>query len=95
MRKIHHTRNKPTTLFGLIYAFVPWKNDEKLKSFLEICVKKNFKREEILDFVARHFPQKETNREKKSEKGHFTSKGIGWIHSLDGHRKLMGYQRRF
>lgn len=28
----------------------------------------------------------------KREKGNFTSKGPNWVHSLDGHDKLMGYQ---
>ena len=36
---------------------IDWKNDEKLKSFLETRVKKNFGREEILGFLARDFPQ--------------------------------------
>ena len=30
---------------------------------------------------------------KKKKKGHFTTKGVDWVHSLDGHCKLMGYQR--
>ena len=30
---------------------------------------------------------------KKPQKGYFTSKCIDWTHSLDGHCKLMGYQR--
>ena len=29
---------------------------------------------------------------KKKKKGHFTSRGTNWVHSLDGHDKLMGYQ---
>ncbi|XP_028408204.1 uncharacterized protein LOC114530783 [Dendronephthya gigantea] len=29
---------------------------------------------------------------KKKQKGHFTTKGPNWVHSLDGHDKLMGYQ---
>lgn len=29
---------------------------------------------------------------KKKAKGNFTSKGPNWVHSLDGHDKLMGYQ---
>ena len=29
---------------------------------------------------------------KKQQKGHFTTKGPNWVHSLDGHDKLMGYQ---
>ena len=29
---------------------------------------------------------------KKKAKGHFTSPGPNWVHSLDGHDKLMGYQ---
>ena len=36
---------------------IDWKNDEKLKGFLETCVKKSFRRQKILDFVARDFPQ--------------------------------------
>ncbi len=30
---------------------------------------------------------------KQQKKGHFTTKGVDWVHSLDGHCKLMGYQR--
>ena len=30
---------------------------------------------------------------KKKQKGQFTTKGVDWVHSLDGHCKLMGYQR--
>ena len=33
-----------------------------------------------------------TPRFKKKLKGHFTTKGPNWVHSLDGHDKLMGYQ---
>ena len=29
---------------------------------------------------------------RKHKKGNFTSKGPNWVHSLDGHDKLMGYQ---
>lgn len=29
---------------------------------------------------------------KKKRTGHFTTKGSNWVHSLDGHDKLMGYQ---
>ena len=29
---------------------------------------------------------------KKKPKGNFTSSGSNWVHSLDGHDKLMGYQ---
>ena len=29
---------------------------------------------------------------KKREKGHFVTKGTNWVHSMDGHDKLMGYQ---
>lgn len=29
---------------------------------------------------------------KQRKKGNFTSKGPNWVHSLDGHDKLMGYQ---
>ena len=30
---------------------------------------------------------------KKREKGNFTTRGTNWVHSLDGHAKLMGYQK--
>ena len=29
---------------------------------------------------------------KKRRKGNFTTQGVNWVHSLDGHDKLMGYQ---
>jgi len=29
---------------------------------------------------------------KQKKKGNFTSRGPNWVHSLDGHDKLMGYQ---
>ena len=29
---------------------------------------------------------------KKEKKGHFTTLGTNWVHSLDGYNKLMGYQ---
>ena len=29
---------------------------------------------------------------KKKKKGHFTTRGTNWVHSLDGHDTLMGYQ---
>ena len=29
---------------------------------------------------------------KKRQKGHFTTKRANWVHSLDGHDKMMGYQ---
>ena len=30
---------------------------------------------------------------KARRKGNFTTKGSNWVHSLDGHDKLMGYQK--
>ena len=36
---------------------IKWKNDRKLKGFIETCVKNNLGREEVLDLVARDFPQ--------------------------------------
>ena len=30
--------------------------------------------------------------QRKKQKGHFITKGPNWVHSLDGHDKLMGYQ---
>eukprot|EP00794_Sanderia_malayensis_P021019 gene21019-23072_t len=30
---------------------------------------------------------------KRQKKGHFVSRGPDWVHSLNGHCKLMGYQR--
>lgn len=30
----------------------------------------------------------------KKVKGHFTTKGVNWVYSMDGHNKLMGYQNR-
>jgi hypothetical protein len=29
---------------------------------------------------------------RKKPKGHFTTKGTNWVHSVDGHDKLMGFQ---
>jgi len=29
---------------------------------------------------------------KERRKGNFTTRGANWVHSLDGHDKLMGYQ---
>ena len=29
---------------------------------------------------------------KAKQKGHFTTKGLNWVHSVDGHDKLMGLQ---
>ena len=31
-------------------------------------------------------------KKKVKPKGHFTTKGCNWVHSLDGHDKMMGYQ---
>ena len=31
-------------------------------------------------------------RKKGKRKGHFTTRGINWVCSLDGHNKLMGYR---
>ena len=31
-------------------------------------------------------------KKKTNPKGSFTTKGPNWVHSLDGHDKLMGYQ---
>ena len=40
------------------------------------------------DALAERAPQ----FKKKKAKGNFTSRGPNWVHSLDGHDKLMGYQ---
>ena len=29
---------------------------------------------------------------KKNRNEHFSAKGTNWVHSIDGHNKLMGYQ---
>jgi hypothetical protein len=34
-----------------------------------------------------------TNRERQRHKGKFTTRGPNWVHSLDGHAKLMGFQK--
>ena len=31
-------------------------------------------------------------KKKAKPKGHFTTKGCNWVHSLDGHDKMMRYQ---
>lgn len=33
-----------------------------------------------------------TGKKENRANGHFTSRGVNWVHSLDGHDKLMGYQ---
>ena len=38
--------------------------------------------------LAKHAP----GAKKRKVKGHFVSRGPNWVHSLDGHDKLMGYQ---
>ena len=37
--------------------------------------------------------QRQPGPKKAHPKGYFTSKGPNWVHSLDGHCKLMGFQR--
>jgi hypothetical protein len=154
-------------------AEAPWKEDQSLKEALSKYVQQGLQRSEVLDFVAREFPQytwslrsldrrlrhfdlfyNDPNIEvarvveavqtelngpgkllgyramhkkvriehglnvtrdkvydvmseldpegldtrggvggkKKRKKGHFTTKGTNWVHALDGHDKLMGYQ---
>ena len=34
----------------------------------------------------------ENNLRRRKAKGNFTSRGPNWVHSLDGHDKLIGYQ---
>eukprot|EP00794_Sanderia_malayensis_P002252 gene2252-2576_t len=34
-----------------------------------------------------------TNKRRKRVKGAFVTRGPNWVHSLDGHAKLMGYQK--
>ena len=34
-----------------------------------------------------------TNRERQRHKGKFTTRGPNWVHSLDGHAKLMSFQK--
>ena len=34
----------------------------------------------------------ENNLRRRKTKGNFTSRGPNWVHSLDGHDKLIGYQ---
>ena len=36
---------------------IAWKKDKKLKKYLKTCAKKNLSQEEVLDFVAKDFPQ--------------------------------------
>ena len=34
----------------------------------------------------------DTGKKQRRKKGSFTSKGPNWVHSMDGHDKLMGFQ---
>ena len=56
----------------------------------------NLPRDAVYDLLTEADPEGLSNRrpgfKKKKKKGNFTSKGSNWVHSVDGHDKLMGYQ---
>ncbi|KAK3744750.1 hypothetical protein QZH41_003386 [Actinostola sp. cb2023] len=57
----------------------------------------NVTRDQVYDVMSELDPEGLEARsgiggKKKRKKGNFTTKGPNWVHSLDGHDKLMGYQ---
>lgn len=57
----------------------------------------NASRDMVHDMMTYLDPEGLQNRllcfKKKKAKGSFVTKGANWVHSIDGHGKLMGYQR--
>ena len=57
----------------------------------------NVTRDQVYDVMYELCPEGFEERggvggKKQRKKGNFTTKGTNWVHSLDGHDKLMGYQ---
>ena len=47
----------------------------------------------MMDLDPEGLEERAIGHKKKKKKGVFTSKGTNWVHSLDGHGKLMGFQQ--
>ena len=56
----------------------------------------NVARNQVYDVMSELDPEglqaRGVGRQKQRKKGNFTTRGTNWVHSLDGHDKLMGYQ---
>ena len=67
--------------------------NQKLRNSQNIKVPRDLVYAVLTDLDDTGLKKRAVATKKKPLKGHFTSRGIDWTHSLDGHCKLMGCQR--
>ncbi len=63
-----------------------------LKQEYNMNVPRNLAHDVMFDVDPELLEGRRPNYQTPRTKSHFTSKGTNWVHGLDGHVKLMGYQ---
>ena len=65
---------------------------DKVRQIHELKVPRDVVYAVMYNVDAQALEQRAPQFKKKKPKGHFSSRGPNWVHSLDGHDKMMGYQ---
>ena len=65
---------------------------KKIRQVHDLRVPRDLVHAVMFDIDPYGLEQRTPGLKRKKKAGHFTSRGPNWVHSLDGHDKLMGYQ---
>ena len=64
----------------------------KIRQEYELNVPRDLVHDVMYDLDPDGLAARRPGKNRGKKKGHFTTKGVDWVHSLDGHDKLMGFQ---
>ena len=65
---------------------------QKIRQEHNLNVPRNLVRAVMYDLDPEGLEARQPLGKRRRQKGHFVTKGTNWVHSMDGHDKLMGYQ---
>ena len=83
---VKHEMEGPGKLLGYRAMY------KKLRQVHDLCVPRDLVHAVMYNVNPAALEERTPQFKQKKQKGHFMSKGTDWVHSLDGHDKLMGYQ---
>lgn len=83
---VKHEMEGPGKLLGYRAMY------KKLRQVHDLCVPRDLVHAVMYNVDPAALGERTPQFKQKKQKGHFMSKGTDWVHSLDGHDKLMGYQ---
>ena len=83
---VKHEMEGPRKLLGYRAMY------KKLRQVHDLCVLRDLVHAVMYNVDPAALEERTPQFKQKKQKGHFMSKGTDWVHSLDGHDKLMGYQ---